>query len=109
VRLNFDVYQQWVKDIQRTTYATVPGFGLSSLTVNIPRSKITGAEFDGQIDLTSWLQVGANLAYTDARFTNNAATVFGNNILFGPFADTPKWAGTIFAQENFPLPGLATV
>jgi iron complex outermembrane receptor protein len=109
LRLNFDVYQQWVKDIQRTTYATVPGFGLSSLTVNIPRSKITGAEFDGQVDLTSWLQLGANLAYTDARFTNNAATVFGENIFFGPFADTPKWASTVFAQASFPLPGIATV
>jgi iron complex outermembrane recepter protein len=105
VRLNFDVYEQWVKDIQRTTYATVPGFGLSSLTVNIPRAQITGAEFDGQMDLTSWLQVGANLAYTDARFTENAVSVFGNAVLFGPFADTPKWSGTVFAQASLPMPG----
>lgn len=101
-RLNLDVYDQWVNNVQRTIYATVPLFGLSSLTVNVPRANMTGLELDSDILPTSWLKIGANVAYDDARFTNNKVVVFGQVERFGPFPDTPHWTGTVYAQLAVP-------
>ena len=52
----------------------------------------------------SWLDLGVSVAYTHAKFTKNSATVFGQTQVYGPFADTPKFAGSIFVQTNTPLP-----
>jgi iron complex outermembrane recepter protein len=109
VRLNVAVYNQWINDIQRSTYASVPGFGLVALTINIPQAQVRGVEADGQISLTSWLDVGGNFAYTDARFTKNQASLFGNVVSYGPYADTPEWSGDVFASANFPLNSVGTL
>jgi iron complex outermembrane receptor protein len=42
--------------------------------------------------------MGVSVAYTHAKFTKNSATVFGQTQVYGPFADTPKFAGSIFIQ-----------
>ena len=45
--------------------------------------------------------------YTDARYTNGAVSVLGANFNYGPFADVPKWSGTVFGEASLPLGGNA--
>ena len=96
-RLNLAVYDGKIDDVQRSIYIPTPQ-GIASLTVNIPEAKVRGAEFEGQITPMPWLDMGVSVAYTHAKFTKNSATVFGQTQVYGPFADTPKFAGSIFIQ-----------
>ena len=102
VTFNADVYNQWVKDIQRSAYILTAN-GVSLLTVNVPRAQITGAEFDVSVRPTEFLQFGASGNYTNARYTRNAVTILGSTINYGPFADVPRWSGTLFAEIGVPL------
>lgn len=102
VHANLAVYNQWVHDAQRITYLVVGG-SLIAATPNVPEAKITGFEFEGSVRPTSWLEFGGNVAYTNARFTKNHLFLFGQNYDFGPYGDTPKWAGSAFAQAQIPL------
>jgi iron complex outermembrane receptor protein len=105
-RVNVAAYHEWVDDVQRGQYFNLPIQGLGLLTVSVPEAVIDGVEIDGQIAPTSWLNVGGNIAYADARFANgrNSVTAFGQTSLFGPYPDTPRFAGSVFAQVNVPLP-----
>lgn len=103
VRLDFAVYDGTIDNVQRSIYIPTPQ-GIASLTVNIPKAKVRGLEFDTVVTPVSWLDLGLNLAYTDAKFTENSATVFGQTQVYGPFADTPKFAGSLFVQTSNQLP-----
>jgi iron complex outermembrane receptor protein len=103
VRLDFAVYDGTIDNVQRSIYIPTPQ-GIASLTVNIPKAKVRGVEFDTVVTPVSWLDLGLNLAYTDAKFTENSATVFGQTQVYGPFADTPKFAGSLFVQTSNQLP-----
>jgi iron complex outermembrane receptor protein len=102
-RLDFDVYDGTIDDVQRSIYIPTPS-GIASLTVNVPRANVRGAEFDGEVTPLTWLDVGVSVSYTDAKFTNNSATVYGQTQTYGPFADTPKFAGSFFVQTSSHLP-----
>lgn len=107
-RFNVAVYNQWVDNIQRAVYVNITTpipLGPTALTANVPQAKITGIELEAEIRPASWLTLGANFAYTDARFNKNIVTLFGVTTAFGPFPDTPKTTGSIFAQVNVPLAG----
>jgi len=115
VTFNADVYQQWVKNIQRAVYILTPA-GVSLLTGNVPRAKITGVEVDFTVRPTEQFSFGASGTYTNARYTRNSVVLgFTDNpqtpanesttVNYGPFADVPKWAGTIFAEYTMPLGG----
>jgi len=103
VRLNIAAYNQWVDEIQRTAYLILDGNPLA-ITVNVPQARITGFESDGEIRPLSWLSLGGSLAYADARYTDSAVTYFANNLTFGPYADTPRWTGTVFGSAHEALP-----
>lgn len=109
VRLNADVYEERIRDAQRVIY-----FGISSQTANADKAQVDGLEVDALVDLTAWLQVGANFAYTDARYTNGSAGFTGFNaatqqlevvnVTLGPYGDTPKSSGSVFARVSHDLP-----
>lgn len=103
-RANLAVYNSWIKDIQKTAYVVIGGT-VSSATVNVPRTKITGIEADFSLAPISWLSLGASATYTDARFTRANSRLFGNTVTYGPFADAPKFSGTLYADARFVLPG----
>lgn len=105
VRLNLALYNMWIDDIQRSTYVSISG-NLAGITVNVPKSKVSGFELDGVISPASWLNIGGNLNYTRARFTSNLVTVIGNpQTAFGPYPDTPEWSGALFAEVTAPVGG----
>ena len=102
-RLNIALYNQWVEDAQRVTYAEVFG-APSAVTVNVPRTLIRGIESDGTLNLLSWLSVGTSFAYTDAAFTQNQVSVLGSpNVAFGPVPDVARWSGVAYTEVGAPL------
>ena len=103
VRLNVAAYNMWIDNIQRSNYVQIFG-SLAGITVNVPQAKVSGVELDGVIKLTPWLSVGGSLNATDARFTSNLVSVLGNPaVAFGPYPDTSKWSGAVFAEASAPV------
>ena len=104
-RLNGDGFNQWVSNAQRIEYILDPTTqSVTGLTVNVPQAEITGFEANGEIRPARWLDLGLSVTYTDARFTNGATEVFGKPTEFGPYADTPRWSGSVFAELSDDLP-----
>jgi iron complex outermembrane receptor protein len=102
-RLNIALYNQWVDDAQRVTYAQVFG-APSAVTVNVPRTLIRGIEGDGTLNLMSWLTLGSSLSYTDAAFTQNQVSVLGSApVAFGPVPDVARWSGLAYSEVAVPL------
>jgi iron complex outermembrane receptor protein len=109
VRINADVYAQRVRDAQRVVYS-----GVASFTVNADETQVAGFELDALIDLTSWLQMGLDYAYTDARYVDggthfaqvNALTgaIENQTIILGPYADAARNAGSIYWRIAHDLP-----
>lgn len=107
--LNTALYHTIVRKAQHAVYAVIQG-NPAGFTLNVPEAKITGVEVDGGIGLTSWLDLGFNLAYTDARYTKNRVDMEpltgqpGYFITFTSYPDTPKWSGSLAADLKLPVP-----
>jgi iron complex outermembrane receptor protein len=109
-RINADVYESRISDAQRVVYV-----GISSQTTNAKKAQVDGFEFEALIDPTSWLQLGANYAYTDARYPDGTANFTGVDVLtrnivyipiiLGPYSDTPRQSGSFFFRVHHNLPG----
>lgn len=106
LRSNLALYRQKVDNIQRSLVVFIAG-NLTGLTANIPQAEIKGVEWDTDLRVGDWLQLGGNLAYTDAKFTKNSTTLFGQTFNFGPYSDAPKWIGSVYADVGAQLPGEA--
>ncbi len=105
VRLNVAAFSQTIDDIQRVSYTGIPALNvfLAAITFNVPKAQVQGIEIDGQARLTDWLTLGGNLALTDSKFKNNKVNFGGTIQQFGPMSDTPKTAGSVFADITFPM------
>jgi iron complex outermembrane receptor protein len=103
VTFNADVFDQRVTNIQRAIYVIGVGGSPSLFTVNVPKAEIRGAEADLSVRPTSWITFGGAVSYTDARYTDNLVNILGSPTRYGPFADTPKWSGNIFAELTHQL------
>ncbi len=104
-RLNADAFNQWVSDAQRIDYVINPTTkSIAGLTVNVPQAEISGFELDGEVRPFEWLDLGMSVTYTDARYTNGQTEVFGEPTQFGPYADTPRWSGSAFAELSEDMP-----
>ncbi len=104
-RVNFSVYDQTVNNIQRAVY-----IGVAAQTSNAKQARTTGAEFQAQIEPVRWLQLGTQLTYTDARYTDGGATAIDtsgvfHSLVLGPYGDTSKESGSVFARIAPRLPG----
>lgn len=104
-RLNIAVYDESVKNIQRAVYTEIAG-QVAAVTTNVPKTRVSGLEVEGQVNPTSWLRLGTNFAYTDAKFTSNQVTLPGTpptTVGFGPYPDTPVWSGNVFSEVSHPV------
>ncbi|MCP5328720.1 MAG: TonB-dependent receptor [Steroidobacteraceae bacterium] len=101
-RMNLAVYHNWIADSQRTGFSLVLG-NPAALTVNVPKGKIWGVEFDGQFKLTDRLTVGGTANYTDATFSADTVFINGSGQQYDRVPDTPETSGTLFAELSFPL------
>jgi iron complex outermembrane receptor protein len=104
LRANLAIYDSRISNVQRAQFVVNPNDGqIAALTVNIPKARVKGVEFDTNLEPVEGLEIGGNIAYTDARYTNGASNVFGQIYNYGPYADTPKWAGSAFAKVTVPV------
>jgi iron complex outermembrane receptor protein len=99
---NADFFNQWVKNIQRSAYISTAA-GVDLLTANVPKAEITGLEGDFTVRPVEWLTFGGSGNYTHARYTSPVVNVLGFVVTYGPFADVPKWSGTLFGEVATPL------
>lgn len=105
VRLNVAAYNSWILNIQRSNYVSIFG-ALAGITVNVPEAQVRGVEMDGVIKPTNWLSLGGALNATNARFTRDLVSVLGNPaVAFGPYPDTSKWSGDVYAEASKPISG----
>lgn len=103
-QFNIAGYKVIVKDAQRALYAIVGG-APAGFTVNVPEAVTQGIEVDGNFGVTDWLDLGFNLAYTDAEYTKNQVPIpFVGNLPVDTYSDSPKWAGSAFATLKLPVP-----
>ncbi|MEZ5655047.1 MAG: TonB-dependent receptor [Sphingobium sp.] len=103
-QFNIAGYKVIVKDAQRALYAIVGG-APAGFTVNVPEAVTKGIEVDGNFGMTDWLDLGFNLAYTDAKYTKNQVPIpFVGNLPVDTYSDSPKWAGSVFATVTLPVP-----
>jgi len=94
-RINLALYNQSVNDIQRAVY-----LGIAAVTGNVDKARIRGFEFDANFDISSNVEIGGNLAYTDAVYNDPDAIAGGRNFVYGPYGDAPKWTGSAFAKVS---------
>lgn len=102
VRTNAALFYNWIVNGQRAAFALVNG-GPASLTVNVPKGKTYGLEYDLQVQPASWLSVGGNFNYTRAEFTDGLVNVVGNVQRYDRVPDTPRYNATGFADITVPL------
>ncbi len=107
VRANVAVFNQWIDDIQRAEFPDPPGPASSiAYTVNVPKAQVSGLEMDLTIKPFPRLETGLSGAWTYARFMDghDTAEVFGTTYVFGPYADTPRASGSVYASLLLPTP-----
>jgi iron complex outermembrane receptor protein len=103
-QFNIAAYKVIVKDAQRALYAVVGG-APAGFTVNVPEAVTNGVEVDTNIGLTDWLDVGFNLAYTDAKYTKTLVPIpFVGNLSVDSYPDSPEWSGSASVLVKFPVP-----
>ena len=103
-QFNIAAYKVIVKDAQRALYAVVGG-APAGFTVNVPKAVTKGVEVDSNVALTNWLDLGVNLAYTNARYTNGTVPIpFVGTLQVDSYPDSPKWSGSVDVDVKLPVP-----
>ncbi len=103
--LNLALFNQWIQGVQRVEFPDPDGTGpIASIafTTNVPAERVRGLELESSFMPVDWLHVGGQLAITDAKFTRNSVTLFGNSFTYGPVGDTPKASGTVWGEVFVP-------
>jgi iron complex outermembrane recepter protein len=117
VRLAVAVFHNWLENSQRTAYTAING-GPAAITVNVPKGKVYGIEFEALFKPTDHFAIGGTFNYTKSSYSGVAAgaaaipgckggVVVANAVAqcFDRVPDTPKASGTIFADFTLPLSG----
>ena len=103
VHADLAIYDQYMRNLQRDVYLEING-APASFTHNVPRANVRGVEFDADLRAASWLTVGLAAAYTHGKYTDPTVSVYGQELTFSTFPDTPDWSGSAYAQVDFPVP-----
>lgn len=115
--VNLAGYLTDVRDFQATLVDSSQTVALRGYLSNIPKVTVKGAEADVTAQLTPSLQVRANLAYADGRYTDypagpcplelqtNATTAC--NLTGRPLAGLSRWSETLGLDYMLPVGGVA--
>jgi iron complex outermembrane receptor protein len=102
-QFNIAAYDVIVKNAQHALYAVVGG-NPAGFTVNVPESITKGVEVDANFGVTDWLDLGFNMAYTDARYTKPIVPIpFVGTLSVDTYPDSPKWSGSASVDIKFPV------
>ncbi len=105
VTFNADIFNQWIHNVQRAAYVVGPEGTGTLFTANVPEAKITGVEFEMSVRPLAWMQLGGSGVFTNARYSDGRVNLLGSPTLYGPYADTPRYTGTVFAEISHRLIG----
>jgi outer membrane receptor protein involved in Fe transport len=106
VQLNGAVFYYDYADKQVLGSDNVPPFGTLNRLVNIPKSKVTGAELQLILRPVQGLTVNGGLTYVRSRigdFTNIDPLGATRNFKGEAFPNTPKWQGSVAVDYGFAL------
>lgn len=108
VQLNGAVFHYDYRDKQAlgSVILTPNIFGPLNLLVNIPKSKVSGAELQLAVRPVSGLTLNAGVTYVDSEignFTNFDPFGAVRNFQGEAFPNTPKWQWTAAADYEFPV------
>lgn len=106
VQINGAVFHYDYADKQVLGSDNVPPFGTLNRLVNIPKSKITGAELQLILRPVAGLTINGGLTYVHSRidnFTNIDPFGVTRNFVGEAFPNTPKWQGSLAVDYEFPL------
>lgn len=106
VQVNGAVFFYDYADKQVLGSDNVPPFGTLNRLVNIPKSKVKGAELQLILRPVEGLTLNGGLTYVHTRignFTNIDPFGVSRNFQGEAYPNTPKWQGTIAADYEFPL------
>jgi len=108
LQLNSAVFYYDYKDKQLLGYYNDPLFGPLPRPVNIPKSRITGAEIDLQWNPFRGLRIKGGLTYVDSKVLENPTIPidpYGNptNFIGEAFPNTPRWQGVMDAEYSIPI------
>lgn len=98
IQLNAAAYYTKWKKIQQQVGLPTCGFGF---TANVGEAEVKGFELEGRVAPWSGVEIGGNLAYTDAEITKAApgtSTQVGDEV-----QEVPKWTGTAYLGYAFAL------
>lgn len=108
---NVAAYYDWVKNSQRAAFSLLAG-NPASLTINVPKGKTYGAEFDASIVPAPWLTIGGSFNYTHASYDSTPVAA-GFSYAPGPVStvsqvydqvtDTPRTSGSVYADVSVPV------
>jgi iron complex outermembrane receptor protein len=112
--LNASTFYYDYKNKQVRGKLSDPIFGALDALVNVPKSRIIGAEADVTVRPITGLTLGASLTYLDSKvvdFTNAVDTTGKAGVNFDgvPLPFTPRWAGTFNGDYSYPAPGGAVI
>lgn len=108
VQVNGAVFYYDYADKQVLGSDNVPPFGTLNRLVNIPKSKVKGAELQLILRPVDGLTLNGGLTYVHTRignFTNIDPFGVSRNFQGEAYPNTPKWQGTLAADYEFPLSG----
>ncbi|CAN5675927.1 TonB-dependent receptor [soil metagenome] len=100
LRLNATVFRYDYSDLQVQSFLSP---GVVDIT-NASDAKVKGAEFEAQLRPASWLKLGGNLAYLNARYKNYTSALLPGNIPYDASGNrlnlAPKWSYSVFAEAD---------
>ncbi|WP_293824747.1 TonB-dependent receptor [uncultured Brevundimonas sp.] len=110
VQLSGAVFYSDYDDKQITGSIVLPPFGPLPILLNIPRSRVWGAELEAILRPISGLAITAGVTYVNSRIEENPSDpldVYGYpaNFIGESFPNTPEWQGVVDAQYDFALSG----
>lgn len=103
LRLNATYFHYDYSNLQVQSFLTP---GVIDIT-NASDAKVDGVELESILRPASWLQIGANVAYLDARYVNYTSALAAGNIPFDAsgrrLSLSPKWTESLWAQADVPV------
>ena len=112
VEVSAAAYYYDYRDKQLLGVAGYPFFGFLPKLVNIPKSRVWGAELEVTARPIERLRIQAGVSYVNSRVQQDPANPFdplGNSVSFvgNAFPNTPKWQLTGDAEYGIPLSATA--
>lgn len=103
LRLNATYFHYDYSNLQVQSFLTP---GVIDIT-NASDAKVDGVELESTLRPASWLQIGANVAYLDARYVNYTSALAAGNVPFDAsgrrLSLSPKWSESLWAQADVPI------